>query len=296
MQAKYTITEAFFDYDVKFKTCSNGRTVLTKYKRKISRKKDGFEKPLNEEIIPDLSDKKEKSKKVEGVIRPDSLSRSRTMLIDYASEYESEWKSFITLTFAENMKDLTKANSIFNDWCRKVQRIFPEFVYLGVPELQKRGAWHYHILSNLVPGSLVIPRRPEKRLWNPEKKEYKIIEFYDLKYWGSGYSTAFDLNLTDDKFNCALYVTKYLYKDISSRLFGRRKVLHSQKMRKPQVYYLSQNSAVYLDAWNYIKEKGYSVSDYEPVIHNQYQIPCVVSSTQLEQSDYNTVSDILNNR
>lgn len=296
MQTKYTITEAFFDYNARIKMCANGRTVLTKYKRKISKKKDGFEGPLNVEEFTDITDKKKKSEKVESEIRPDSLSRSRTMLIDYACEYESEWKSFITLTFSENMKDLTKANKFFHDWCRQVLRVFPNFVYLGVPELQKRGAWHYHILSNLVPGSLVIPRRPAKKLWNPEKKEYKVIEFYDLKYWSYGYSTAFDLSLTDDKFNCALYVTKYLYKDISNRLFGRRKILHSQKMRKPQIYYLSQNSAFYLDAWNYIKEKGYSVSDYEPVIHNQYQIPCVVSSTQLEQSDYNTVLDILNNR
>ena len=293
MNTKYTITEAFFDYDAKVKTCSNGRTVFTKYKRKISRKKDGFEKPLTDEKIPDLSEKKKKSDRVNGEIRADSLSRSRTMLIDYACEYESEWKSFITLTFLENMKDLTKANSIFNDWCRQVQRVFPDFVYLGVPELQKRGAWHYHILSNLPPDSDVIPKRPIKKLWNPEKKEYKIIEFYDLKYWKYGYSTAFDLSLTDDKFNCALYVTKYLYKDISDRLFGRRKILHSSGMRKPHVYYLNQNSSVYLEAWDYIKEKGYSVVDYEPLIHNPYQIPCVVSTAHVDHSDYSTVQNIL---
>jgi len=294
VKTKYTTTEAFFEYDAKVKACSNGRAVFTKYKRSISRKKDGFEDPLGDEIFSCSSSKKKKrTEKIEGEIRADSLNRSRTMLIDYACEYESEWKSFITLTFAENMKDLTKANSIFNDWCRQVQRVFPEFVYLGVPELQKRGSWHYHILSNLPPGSCVIPKRSVKKLWNPEKKQYKVIEFYDLKYWNEGYSTAFDLSLADDKFNCALYVTKYLYKDISNRLFGRRKILHSSGMRKPKIYYLSQKSKSYLDSWNYIKEKGYSVADYEPVIHNQYQIPCVVSSTQLDQPDYNIVIDIL---
>lgn len=46
-------------------------------------------------------------------IRVDSISRTRNALIDYAIENESYWKSFITLTFAENITDIDLQINVF---------------------------------------------------------------------------------------------------------------------------------------------------------------------------------------
>ena len=58
---------------------------------------------------------------------------------------------------------------------------------------------------------------------------------YDVRFWKYGFTSAFDLKLADDRFNVSLYVCKYLYKDIDSRLFGRKKIMHSRNLNLPKV-------------------------------------------------------------
>lgn len=220
-------------YDSRLTLYSDGKLVIRDYDSSIQKIKDGFEE-LKDENSAEISvvthcSKKEHEKY--GNCRIDNLSRSRKLIIDLAYENKKIWKSFLTLTFAENVMDIDYANQCFNSWLTLIRRVFPDFAYLCVPEFQKRGAVHYHLLSNLEVGGDLLPIQNEKK------------KMYDVKYWKYGFTSAFDLRLTDDKFNVSLYVCKYLYKDIDSRLFGRKKIMHSRNLNLPKVTTFLQNNA-----------------------------------------------------
>ena len=251
-------------YSAVLTVCSNGMVKGTEYKAARKKIRQGYE-----EIHDKSPDHREKKAKADREIEKKNLIRTRDQLIAYASENEALWASFVTLTFRENLTDLTEANRCFENWVRQVRRDRPEFAYLCVPEFQKRGAVHYHLLTNLECGDY-FPQREPLRTWNPEKKKAYMQEYYDLPHWPHGYSNAQDLACMDDSFNCALYVTKYLFKDVDQRLFGRKKIMKSQNLRRPTKYYL--NSETFHGAITYLIEKGYPISLYSFEPRERYQV------------------------
>ncbi|MCK5475371.1 MAG: hypothetical protein KAI71_02205 [Candidatus Pacebacteria bacterium] len=74
--------------------------------------------------------------------------RSTTMICNLVNCNE-QLNKFFTLTFAENVKDLTKANYTFNIFVKKLKLKYPYFQYVCVVEFQQRGAVHYHLVCNL---------------------------------------------------------------------------------------------------------------------------------------------------
>lgn len=286
--------KVFTKYNTKILLCSNGYVELKKYKSNLERKKDGYEERKNQPKFKYTRAKKNTS----GTISKSNLSKTRNNLIALACENEYIFTSFITLTLSNNknckkrteidINDIGQANKLFNIWRTQIQRKYPNFVYICVPEYQKRGAVHYHLLSNLRCG-IEIPSREPLRTYNTEKKRYYDLEYYNIPFWNYGYSTAFNIKNTDDNFNLALYITKYLYKDIDNRLFGRQKVLRSKDLRKPKEVFC--NSPTYKKAIEYIKEKGYLINQYEFQPTEEYQIPFIKSSTKLSQLDYNILFD-----
>ena len=212
-------------YDSRLTLYSDGKLVIRDYDTAIQKKNDGFEELTNEDsdFVPVVTHCSKKERNKFGSCRFDNLFRSRKLVIDLSYENKDLWKSFLTLTFAENVKDIDFANKCFNSWLTSVRQSFSDFAYLCVPEFQKRGAVHYHLLSNLEVGGDLLPIQNEKK------------HMYDVKYWKYGFTSAFDLRLADDKFNVSLYVCKYLYKDIDDRLFGRKKIMHSRNLKLPKV-------------------------------------------------------------
>lgn len=184
----------------------------------------------------------------EGVFRLDSLMRTWQIMSDVAEANDTVWKSFITLTFAENITDLNEANKRFHVYvvqmARRCKDFGFEFQYIGVPEFQKRGAVHYHLVTNVQLGKVyehtyitavkkiqrkrvgtIIPRR--KRIWtNTRSKEEKArlitkgegiryIDYYDIPYWpekANGFSSAFGFDAVDEKFTVVGYLAKYFFK------------------------------------------------------------------------------------
>lgn len=82
-------------------------------------------------------------------IRRDNAMRSKLSLERLIKANADIFKTFITLTFAENVTDIDKANMKFNTWRTRIKRDNKEFKYICVPEYQKRGAVHYHLITNL---------------------------------------------------------------------------------------------------------------------------------------------------
>ena len=282
-----TYDEIFKSYDVKIKIRSNGSIKIKQYDSVISKLKNGFEDPSKDDLpILHNTDVQEKhDNDTFKVIRRDSLTRTRNLLIDYACQNEKYWRSFITLTFADNVTDINEANIKFHkcmvNLSKKMKRQGLDLMYLGTPEFQKRGAVHYHLLTNLECGSVWLPVQAGEK------------NMFDLKDWQYGFTSGFALSITDNKFNIALYITKYLYKDIDNRLFGRNKILKSNNLEKPLEFELMSDSDTYCDAISFINEKGYNVGNtvsVAPTPEYPFAIPCdVYNFNDISQEDINTL-------
>lgn len=265
-------------YDVSFKIRKNGEVIIKKYDNSIIHRIEGYETAIKykdysyggdklvQEIVKDR-DREKLNKCIdqfqtisdipkEKAIRSDNLNRTRTLLIDYCCENADKFKSFITLTFADKITDIESANMELNkfltQWRRKLKNQDRQLYYLGVPEFQKNGRVHYHILTSLE-HDIDIPKRELLKTFNKDKnKEYEHY-YYDIPYWSNGYSTSFDIiKETDDNFNIALYLMKYLYKDIDNRLFGKNRILKSNNLEKPNIIKLKSESDIYKTAMIYI--------------------------------------------
>ena len=77
----------------------------------------------------------------------DNLARTRNLLIDYVCENADKFKTFITLTFKEDIKDIDMANKELNkfltSWRRDMKKQDRVFYYMGVPEYQKEANLHH---------------------------------------------------------------------------------------------------------------------------------------------------------
>lgn len=272
MKVNYTAGEASHAYDTMIKKYSNGNVVIRKYDKVLHCIDDGYIRTNKEANFRVGKRTKEDSKYK--TIRPDSLTRTRNLIIDYASENEKHWYSFITLTYAENVQDINLANKQFHNWTTCIKRKYPDFMYLGVQEVQNRGAIHFHVLTNIKCGSELIPLQKGKKC------------MYDVKYWKHGYTSARDIiNGVDQHFNVALYMVKYLYKDMSDRLFGRNKILKSNNLKKPEVKKLLADSETYVNAINYIKEKGTCINHFVYDPKTDYQIPFTQFTYSMHEYD-----------
>ncbi|MCK5413284.1 MAG: hypothetical protein KAI57_02810 [Candidatus Pacebacteria bacterium] len=69
---------------------------------------------------------------------------------------------FLTLTFAKNQKNLSKANYEFKKFIERMKYKYQIFKYVCVVEFQKRGAVHYHIICNLT----YIKKKTIEKIWS----------------------------------------------------------------------------------------------------------------------------------
>ena len=212
------------------------------------------------------------------------------MLIDLAYSNYTTWKSFVTLTFAENLTDVRDANKKFNTFVTQWRRKKSDFLYIAVPEFQKRGAVHYHVLSNLVPGN-DIPKSDPIITHNLEKDKYYTIEYHDVPYWHEGWSSAFDLKLTDDRFDVAAYMCKYMYKDIDNRLYAHQKIMHSNGLKMPDIYRLSENDLLNdFIASMFVK---YDIASFDFHAKEKFQVSYSQMSVKLSGADMSKLENFL---
>lgn len=282
--------DAHENYNLRKLDYGNGKVEYYIYNYEISRLKKGVEirktenKHFNEHwLVNDIENEKleqikNNAKKKETVkdvketvpnkeISKQNLLKSSRRLYQYANANASEFKSFITLTFEENIEDLNIANKKFNIWRTNIKneckKLGIEFKYLGVPEFQKRGAVHYHILTNIPVNNQIIPKREKKELYNPSSKKTRILEYYDLKFWSYGYSSAFDLTLTNEKFDIVKYIAKYFFKDMDNRFYSHNKILKSNNLNKA----IETVEKIDKDMWDIVVDK---VKDINDEVENMY--------------------------
>lgn len=139
--------------------------------------------------------------------------RARKQVYRIINSNASEMKKFVTLTFAENLTDIKKANKCFKTFIQRLNYYLKKInkrklKYIAVIEFQERGAIHYHLLCNA-----------------PYIENSTLNEI-----WGNGFVR---INNIDDIDNVGAYVTKYMNKDLSDeRLQGQKCYLVSKNLDK----------------------------------------------------------------
>ena len=143
-----------------------------------------------------------------------------------------EWRTFITLTYAENMQDVAKSKEDLHNFVKNIKKVKKDFKYIAIPEFQKRGAIHFHLLTNL---SL-----QDNNIIKPQKDNDK---YYDVKYWNKGF-TSVEL-MTGDMKKIVGYISKYMTKDnCDERLFNFKRYTSSQNLVRPQVEFISMRDDI----------------------------------------------------
>lgn len=164
----------------------------------------------------------------------------------------NEWRTFITLTFKKNISDINYANKEFNKFISKIRRVFKSLKYICVPEFQKRGAIHYHLLTNIdINNEKVIYRQ------NNNKK------FLHVKFWNNGFDKVD--NVIGDIKKIVGYISKYMTKDVDNRLFGKHRYLYSQNLIKPSISYLDLSNPKHLEFYKKLLNKK------ELIYQNEYE-------------------------
>lgn len=150
-------------------------------------------------IIEHYTEKKREERFIKSSLRArqnifDLIQCNTGKHLDY--EGKKQTTKFLTLTFEENITDLEKANQEFTKFMKRLSyyayKIKKNVIkYIAVPELQKRGAWHYHIV-----------------LFNVKYIPWHIL----MKIWGKGsvYINALKKDMQGTEI--AKYVTKYISK------------------------------------------------------------------------------------
>ena len=188
------------------------RVELFKYeslvKSGVKRKKKRIVKRrTKEQVIQQMESNKINQFDME-IMRHFSLKRTKDRIMRLINNNE-DMQTFITLTFKENITDLFDANEKFKKFIKRLKWKFPKLKYLAVPEFQKRGAVHYHLLINV-----------------DYVENAKLAEI-----WGQGFVM---INKVKHINNLGLYISKYICKDLFDiRYFGMRKILCSKNLEQP---------------------------------------------------------------
>ncbi|MGC4379452.1 protein Rep [Fictibacillus sp. Mic-4] len=163
-----------------------------------------------------------KNKTKESYTRSNSV-RCRNMIRRLCLANFDNKSKFVTLTFAENMQCLDTAHKQFKQFIQRMRYKYGTFKYIAVIEFQKRGAIHYHMMSDL-------PYIPNEKL---------------AKIWRHGFVRINNISKVD---NVGAYMVKYMLKDVEDdRLAGRKAYLYSKGLTRPEVF---KND----DAWRIVKE------------------------------------------
>ena len=240
-------------YDYKIVECGSFVQVYRYLQPRIKNinKNDDADLNLKKIKFEVNTSKKETKLKTANEIEERNITRSKLQCQRIAKADMEYWETFITLTFADNVTDIKLANKRFKYFIDKVRRIKNDLRYLVVPEKQKRGAIHYHLLTN-------ISINDTKLMYNQEDNP----KFKHIKYWLDGFNSV-ELIKGDAK-KVIGYISKYMTKDVDNRFFGQRRFFYSQNCIVPKISYIDSMDSRDLE---FLQKK---IQDKELIYQNKY--------------------------
>ncbi len=261
LDSKHIVTTNLSMYNVKLVDCGD-YTQVYMYENKQSRR-------LKKEKSLDLELKKieinqklditttpclKKVKDYNNNIEERSIIRSKLECQRLAKANFSDWETFITLTFKDNVTDIKAANKQFRYFIDKVQRVKKDFKYLCVPEFQERGAAHYHLLTNI--------KIDDSKLMFKQEDNKKFIH---IKYWNLGHNRVDKIK--GDAKKIIGYIAKYMTKDIDKRLFNRHRYFYSRNLKQPKENFINLENERDKNFYKKI------IQDKDIIYHNEYINP-----------------------
>ena len=195
-----------------------------------------------------------KGKRKQNKIRFSSINRTKQRLRRLVWCNEPFINTFITLTFKDEIIDLKTANKKLRNFIKRITYRMPSFLYIGVPEFQKKGRVHYHLLTNV-----------------------SYMSNHDLsKIWTNGFVTIKALNTVN---NMSRYLTKYLTKSNTGedeRYFNMKKIFYSKNIHKPEVIKDPRGIYNYFDyfepALKRICETNVEMDFVGPAVYSLYEL------------------------
>lgn len=259
-----TIGDISYSYTTKLKILNSGNIKIVRYKKLIGTLKE------KEKINDDY--KINRRAKGMGETRKRDLNKSRDKMMSLILHNNDIWRSFATYTFA---KDITRDDAMkcWDNYVRQVRRHDPSVVMIKIDEFTKNGRPHFHVLTNIECGSELYPKLENpKNLYNPKTKTSTLVEYAEFKYWKHGFTQAKDITKTDDNFNIALYMAKYMMKDFDNRHYNKMKytVINRKKLEQPRDIKINElNSDKITQVIKYLSAKGYDCNTYEYISNKE---------------------------
>lgn len=167
-----------------------------------------------------LEEKEDRSdKRRQQTVRDARNTVRRLALTNFTSEAK-----FITLTFKENVRDISYADNEFKKFIKRLKYRFSidSLKYIAVREFQKRGAIHYHMICD----------------WDLDLVNEEEIRYYErllgTDIWGHGFV---DIKPIDHVDNVGAYIIKYMTKNVAVEFFKGKKIyLPSKGLDRPMEY------------------------------------------------------------
>lgn len=214
-----------------------------------------------------------------------SIARARNKIFDIVScnvneildfEGNIQLPKFLTLTFAENITDLKIANAEFTKFNKRLSYNLYKvnrnvLKYICIPEFQKRGAVHFHVLYfNL-----------------PYVKNEKMQDI-----WGHGYTFIEGISEKQNIEDFAKYVCKYMSKENSKgednyQIYLEKEMLNSKRyftsrgLIKPEEYKLDVDKEIYSSFLTFLEE--HHIENHE--IENEFIGKIEINSYEINKKN-----------
>ena len=219
-------------------------------------------------IYTDKATKQENRKKTQ--------YRARKQVMRLINSNTFQMKKFVTLTFADNITDIKKANRSFKTFIQRLNYYLKKnhkqkIKYVAVIEFQKRGAIHYHLLCNA------------------PYIENSILS--DI--WRNGFVR---INQIENIDNVGAYITKYMNKDLADeRLQGQKCYLTSKNLEK-SIKITDENTISSLLPHFEIKREyktNYTTEYNGDVVYTQYILTHDIKNLYNTLYERNNISNIV---
>lgn len=158
----------------------------------------------------------------------------------------AETPALLTLTMLD-IVPITQGYKSFSDFISRLRKSYGEtFRYIAVPEFQKRGAVHFHVLMWGLPYETIYFERQERTLQH---------------IWARGF---LDCTTTDGNGRLITYLCKYMQKAVfDERLAGQKGYVCSRNIVRPVLLKTKTQLGEYLRINNYVDNEVTYSKEYD---------------------------------
>lgn len=158
------------------------------------------------------------------------LKRQYKRLVWSALHARNDLPYFVTLTFRDNVTELAEAYTLFQSRMRVFKRKY-NIEYIGVPEFQKKGRVHFHVLMWGDMKRAYFDFLGAKAEYLADRRIYgnEAIRRPDdiSETWGLGFVDIFQCTNRSSKIGS--YMAKYMTKDsLDQRTYGQKSYTRSR--------------------------------------------------------------------